>query len=71
MFEDEDYAVQARNAGHEIAWAPEVFIHHAYHASIGKLLRSGDYVSVFRVNQTAFEQKWGICWERHRAPVTT
>ncbi len=71
MFEDEDYAVQARNAGHEIAWAPGVFIHHAYHASIGKLLRTGDYVSVYRANQTAFEEKWGICWERHRPPVTT
>lgn len=66
MFEDEDYAMQARQAGHEIAWAPEVFIHHAYHASIGKLIPTGDYMPLFRSNQLRFERKWGICWERHR-----
>ncbi|MFM9105948.1 MAG: glycosyltransferase family 2 protein [Chloroflexota bacterium] len=66
MFEDEDYAVRARLAGYRIAWAPEVYVHHAYHASIGKLLPTGNYVPLFRSNQVRFERKWGICWERHR-----
>ncbi|MGI9254546.1 MAG: glycosyltransferase family 2 protein, partial [Thermomicrobiales bacterium] len=70
MFEDEDYAIRARTAGYRIAWTPEVYIHHAYHASIGKLLTTGDYVPLFRTNQVQFERKWGICWESHRpAPV--
>jgi GT2 family glycosyltransferase len=66
MFEDEDYAVRARLSGYRIAWTPEVYIHHAYHASIGKLLPTGNYVPLFRTNQVQFERKWGICWERHR-----
>lgn len=69
MFEDEDYAIRVRNLGYDIVWAPDVYVHHAYHASIGKLLTSGDYLRVFRTNQQAFEYKWGICWERHRPPV--
>jgi GT2 family glycosyltransferase len=68
MFEDEDYALRVKAAGYETAWAADAFVHHAYHASIGKLLPSGDYVALFRRNQERFEQKWGICWERHRPP---
>lgn len=70
MFEDEDYAIRTRSAGYQIAWTPEVYIHHAYHASIGKLLPTGNYVPLFRTNQVQFERKWGICWERHR-PLPT
>jgi GT2 family glycosyltransferase len=66
MFEDEDYALAARAAGYDIVWTPAVYIHHAYHASIGKLLPSGDYLTLFRANQARFEEKWGVCWERHR-----
>lgn len=66
MFEDEDYALRVKAAGYETAWAADAFVHHAYHATIGKLLPSGDYVALFRRNQERFEQKWGICWERHR-----
>lgn len=68
MFEDEDYALRVKAAGYETAWAADAFVHHAYHATIGKLLPSGDYVALFRRNQERFEQKWGICWERHRPP---
>jgi GT2 family glycosyltransferase len=66
MFEDEDYALRAKAAGYRVAWTPEVYVHHAYHASIGKLLPTGDYMRLVRLNQGRFEEKWGICWERHR-----
>lgn len=68
MFEDEDYAIRARQAGYVVAWTPEVYVHHAYHASIGKLVPSGEYMRLVRLNQGRFEEKWGICWERHRPP---
>jgi GT2 family glycosyltransferase len=66
MFEDEDYALRAKAAGYQVVWTPEVYIHHAYHASIGKLLPTGEYMRLVRLNQGRFEDKWGICWERHR-----
>jgi GT2 family glycosyltransferase len=66
MFEDEDYALRAKAAGYHIAWTPEVYVHHAYHASIGKLVPSGEYMRLVKLNQGRFEEKWGICWERHR-----
>jgi GT2 family glycosyltransferase len=71
MFEDEDYALRAKAAGLQVAWTPEVYVHHAYHASIGKLLPTGEYMRLVKLNQGRFEEKWGICWERHRAaPVS-
>jgi GT2 family glycosyltransferase len=66
MFEDEDYALRAKAEGFDVAWTPEVYVHHAYHASIGKLLPTGDYMRLVKLNQGRFEEKWGICWERHR-----
>jgi GT2 family glycosyltransferase len=66
MFEDEDYALRAKAAGLEVSWTPEVYIHHAYHASIGKLLPTGEYMRLVKLNQGRFEEKCGICWERHR-----
>ncbi len=74
MFEDEDYALRAKAAGLQVAWTPEVYVHHAYHASIGKLLPTGEYMRLVKLNQGRFEEKWGICWERHRdlpAPAPT
>ena len=58
------------HTGLEVAWTPEVYVHHAYHASIGKLLPSGEYMRLVQQNQGRFEEKWGICWERHR-PIPT
>ena len=66
MFEDEDYALRAKAAHLDVAWTPEVYVHHAYHASIGKLLPTGDYMRLVELNRGRFEEKWGICWERHR-----
>ncbi len=66
MFEDEDYALRAKAAGYRVAWSPEVYVHHAYHASIGKLLPTGDYMRLVELNKGRFEEKWGITWVRHR-----
>lgn len=66
MFEDEDYALRAKAAGYAVAWTPEVYVHHAYHASIGKLLPTGDYMRLVELNKSRFEEKWGISWVRHR-----
>jgi GT2 family glycosyltransferase len=66
MFEDEDYALRVKELGLDVVWTPEVYVHHAYHASIGKLLPSGEYTRLVHLNQGRFEEKWGICWERHR-----
>lgn len=66
MFEDEDYALRVKELGLDVVWTPEVYVHHAYHASIGKLLPSGEYMRLVNLNQGRFEEKWGICWERHR-----
>jgi GT2 family glycosyltransferase len=66
MFEDEDYALRAKAAGYLVAWTPEVYVHHAYHASIGKLLPTGDYMRLVELNKSRFEEKWGISWVRHR-----
>ena len=68
MFEDEDYALRVKALGLETAWALDAYVHHAYHASIGKLLPSGQYTKLFHANRRRFEEKWGICWERHRPP---
>jgi GT2 family glycosyltransferase len=70
LFEDEDYAIRARASGLQLYWTPEVYVHHAYHASIGKLVPNGNYIRLFHLNQGKFETKWGICWERHRPPPT-
>ena len=70
MFEDEDYAIRVRSMGYDVAWTPEVYVHHAYHASIGKLLPTGEYMRLVQLNKQRFEEKWGICWERHR-PLPT
>ena len=70
MFEDEDYALRVKEQGLEVAWTPEVYVHHAYHASVGKLLRDGDYLRIFHANRERFEEKWGICWEPHRPRPT-
>lgn len=70
LFEDEDYALRVRNAGLELVWTPEVFVHHAYHATVGKLLPTGEYMRLVNQNRGRFEEKWGISWERHRpAPL--
>ena len=66
MFEDEDYALRVKAAGYEVAWAPDAYVHHAYHASIGKLLPTGEYAALFAANRQRFEEKWNLTWQPHR-----
>jgi GT2 family glycosyltransferase len=67
MFEDEDYALRVRRAGYQVVCARDVVVHHAYHASIGRLLPTGEYSRVFRANRRRFEEKWGVSWVPHRS----
>ena len=68
MFEDEDYVLRLKAAGYSIEWARDVYIHHHYHATVGKLVPSGEYLAIAAANQRRFEEKWGVRWERHRPP---
>jgi GT2 family glycosyltransferase len=68
MFEDEDYVLRLKAAGYTIEWARDVYIHHHYHATVGKLVPSGEYLAIAAANQRRFEEKWGVRWERHRPP---
>jgi GT2 family glycosyltransferase len=68
MFEDEDYALRLKAAGYTVEWARDVYVHHHYHATVGKLVPSGQYLAIAAANQRRFEEKWGVLWERHRPP---
>jgi GT2 family glycosyltransferase len=58
MFEDEDYAMRARAAGHRVVCAEDAFVHHFGQASIGKLAASGGYGPLFHANRRRWEAKW-------------
>lgn len=68
MFEDEDYVLRLKAAGYTVEWARDVYVHHHYHATVGKLVPSGEYLAIAAANQRRFEEKWGVRWERHRPP---
>ncbi len=68
MFEDEDYVLRLKAAGYTIEWVRDVYVHHHYHATVGKLVPSGEYLAIAAANQRRFEEKWGVRWERHRPP---
>ena len=68
MFEDEDYALRLKADGYTIEWVRDVYVHHHYHATVGKLVPSGEYLAIAVANQRRFEEKWGVRWERHRPP---
>ena len=59
MFEDEDYALRAKAAGLHVAWTPEVYVHHAYHASIGKLLPTGEYMRLVQTESGTIRREMG------------
>jgi hypothetical protein len=68
MFEDEDYALRLKAAGYTVEWVRDVYVHHHYHATVGKLVPSGQYLTIAAANQRRFEEKWGVFWPRHRPP---
>jgi GT2 family glycosyltransferase len=65
LFEDDDYSERVRRAGYRVVCADDVCIHHFGEASLGGLVRTGEYGELFRVNKARFEEKWGITWQSH------
>jgi GT2 family glycosyltransferase len=63
LFEDDDYAMRARQAGYRVVCAEDVFVHHFGQASIGRLGPTGEYGSVFHANRARWEAKWGLSWQ--------
>jgi GT2 family glycosyltransferase len=70
MFEDDDYALRMRAAGYRVVCAEGAFVHHFGQASIGELVRTGQYNQLFQANQRRFEEKWGMRWEPHRRRIS-
>jgi GT2 family glycosyltransferase/glycosyltransferase involved in cell wall biosynthesis/2-polyprenyl-3-methyl-5-hydroxy-6-metoxy-1,4-benzoquinol methylase len=66
MFEDDDYAMRARQAGYRVVCTENAFVHHFGEASFNKLKQSGEYQRLFEANRRRFEEKWGVPWEPHR-----
>jgi len=64
QFEDDDYELRLREAGYRILIAGDVVVHHFGGASLGRLVASGEYQSIFRANRRYFESKWLRKWER-------
>jgi len=65
LFEDDDYAMRARQAGYRIVCAEDTFVHHFGQASIGKLSPIGGYGTLFHQNRRRWEEKWGTAWNAH------
>jgi GT2 family glycosyltransferase len=63
LFEDDDYAMRARQAGYRIVCAEDTFVHHFGQASIGKLGPTRDYGNLFHQNRRRWEEKWGTPWQ--------
>jgi GT2 family glycosyltransferase len=72
LFEDDDYAMRARQAGYRVVCAEDVFVHHFGQASIGRLGPTGQYGALFHANRARWEEKWGVAWqpyERREKPA--
>lgn len=63
MFEDDDYALRARELGLRTVCAFDAFVHHAGRASFRKLDEKA-YQDLFDRNRNLFEAKWGA-WHPH------
>jgi GT2 family glycosyltransferase len=62
-FEDDDYCRRVEAAGHRIACAEDVFIHHRMGASFSQLAAEQKHDLVER-NRRLYEEKWGR-WKPH------
>jgi len=65
MFEDDDLALRARQAGYKLLCCEDVFVHH-FHGGTFKQLPKDKYLQLFEANRKRFERKWGVRWEPHR-----
>ncbi len=64
MFEDDDFAIRARNAGYRVACAEDAYVHHVGQGSFRKL-SPAEYEELWKKNQAYFEKKWGLRWKAH------
>jgi hypothetical protein len=62
MFEDDDYAMRAREAGYRVVCAEDAFVHHFGQASIAGT--KGGFGTLFRQNRQRWEKKWGQAWQQ-------
>jgi len=72
LFEDDDYAMRARQAGYRVVCAEDLFVHHFGQASIGRLGPTGQYGEIYHANRARWEAKWGVAWqpyERREKPA--
>ncbi len=61
MFEDDDYARAAREAGYRLCIAEDSYVHHFHSLSFNQL-ESEDYMRLFEANRLRYEQKWRTKW---------
>ena len=57
-FEDDDYCCRVLEAGYEMCFVRDAFVHHFQGASF-KLLGKAAYQEVFEQNRRKYEEKWG------------
>jgi GT2 family glycosyltransferase/glycosyltransferase involved in cell wall biosynthesis len=62
MFEDDDYCMNAKEAGYTLICADDVFIHHHLGASFNKNPEWKE--KLFQKNKAIYESRWGK-WEGH------
>jgi len=59
LFEDDDYAMRVRQAGYRVVCAEASFVHHFGEASMGRLVSTGEFKTLFERNRRLFEERWG------------
>jgi GT2 family glycosyltransferase len=66
LFEDDDYALRVKNAGHLVVCARDSFVHHWMKAAFRKI-PPAEYRLLFERNRRLFEEKWAVAWVPHSA----
>src|SRR5262249_20224921 len=66
LFEDDDYALRVRAAGHRVVCAEGVFVHHFGQATLGRLAPDGAYGALFEANRRRWEAKWFLPWQPYQ-----
>ena len=61
-YEDDDYCLQALNAGYHIMISRDCFLHHFGSGSFSKL-NMNDRRNIGNINRERFEKKWNIKWQ--------
>ncbi len=64
LFEDDDYTLRVKKAGHRVVCARDSFVHHWMKAAFGKI-PPAEYRALFERNRRLFEEKWALAWVPH------